>query len=58
MNEDIYENILKYINYETNIKYIQKYENDGEQMYSIFYKNYYPNNLVCKKWNQIINKKI
>lgn len=46
----IYNLILDYIKIKTSIKYIQGYENDGEQMRTIFYKNYYPFNFVCKNW--------
>ena len=55
--DDIFYKILSYIHIKTNIKYIQGYENDGEQMRSIFYKNYYPYNIVCKKWYLFLLKK-
>lgn len=52
MIDDLYEKILNYIEIETSVKYIQGIHNDGEQMRTIFYKNYYPFNLVCKKWKK------
>ena len=55
--DDIYYKILSNINIKTNIKYIQGSENDGEQMRSIFYKKYYPYNIVCKNWYLFYKKK-
>ena len=57
LNDDIYYKILSYIYIKTNIKYLQGSENDGEQMRSIFYKKYYPLNIVCKKWYIFLTKK-
>ena len=50
MIDDLYANILKFIHIAQCVKYIPNHCGDGEQNYSYFYKNYYPFNLVCKKW--------
>jgi len=50
MINDIYDKILNNIPLQTHIKYIPTYENDGEQMTSIFYKKKYPYIYVCKYW--------
>tara|TARA_B100002051_G_C16297516_1_gene421198 strand:- start:347 stop:520 length:174 start_codon:yes stop_codon:yes gene_type:complete len=55
-SDDILEKILERIKLERKIKYIPK--GDGEQNYTIFYKEYYPFIKVCKKWRCIIKKKI
>ena len=54
-SDDILEKILERIKLERKIKYIPK--GDGEQNYTIFYKEYYPINKVCKKWNKEIKKR-
>tara|TARA_Y100000389_G_C16963212_1_gene272051 strand:- start:189 stop:374 length:186 start_codon:yes stop_codon:yes gene_type:complete len=56
--DDINQKILNNIYIKTSIKYIQSNTNDGEQMNSIFYKNKYPFNIVCKKWYIFFKKKI
>ncbi len=45
--------VLNKISIETSVKYIPF--GDGEQNYSIFYKNTYPYILVNKEWNHIFS---
>ena len=48
LTSDLINNILNNINIKTSIKYIPY--GDGEQNFTIFYKNKYPYNLVNKEW--------
>lgn len=52
LHPDILTLILNNIEINTNVKYIPM--GDGEQNYTIFYKNYYPYHLVCHDWKNII----
>ena len=53
---DILELILQKIPIKSKIKYIPF--GDGEQNYSIFYKESYPYYLVNKNWNNYFKRKL
>tara|TARA_B100001175_G_C19412404_1_gene591840 strand:- start:141 stop:314 length:174 start_codon:yes stop_codon:yes gene_type:complete len=48
--DDILYKIFDKIKIKTRIKYLSY--GDGEQHYSIFYKELYPYNIVCNSWKK------
>jgi len=55
-NPDILSHIIKQITIPQRVKYIPF--GDGEQTYTIFYKDSYPYNSVNKLWNSYYTNKI
>lgn len=49
-NCDILRKIINNVNIQTSVKYIPY--GDGEQSYTVFYKNIYPYSLVNRFWNK------
>jgi hypothetical protein len=56
LTNDLVPEILKYVSLETRVLYIPY--NDGEQSYTIFYKDNTIYRLVCKKWSEYFTKEI
>ena len=50
LDDDSLRTILSKVKIETSIRYVPY--GDGEQNYTIFYKNVYPYTLVNKYWNK------
>ena len=51
---EILNEIFQKIKIKTRIKYLSY--GDGEQNMSVFYKELYPYNIVCRSWKQYFNK--
>ena len=49
LDNDVLKLVFNKIEIKNSIKYIPY--GDGEQNYTIFYKNYYPFNMVNRDWN-------